>query len=100
MDASSGRQIGRPGRFNPIHRMMLSGADFESGARVLPGGVGFADVDFAAVARGFGWDAERVERAEDLAPAFVRAAAGKRATLIDVVIDPSEYDAQILALRG
>ena len=26
--------------------------------------------------------------------------ASQRATLIDVVIDPSEYDAQILALRG
>jgi hypothetical protein len=33
-------------------------------------------------------------------PAFVRAAASVRATLIDVVIDPSEYEAQILALRG
>ena len=44
--------------------------------------------------------APRRQRAEDLAPAFARAAAGKRATLVDVVIDPSEYDAQILALRG
>jgi hypothetical protein len=31
---------------------------------------------------------------------FALPAASDRATLIDVVIDPSEYDAQILALRG
>ena len=68
--------------------------------RLAPGGVDFVDVDFAQTARGFGWDAHRVERSEDLQPAFAKAAASQRATLIDVVIDPSEYDAQILALRG
>jgi acetolactate synthase I/II/III large subunit len=68
--------------------------------RLAPAGVGFVDVDFAQIARGFGWDAQRVERSAQLRPAFERAAAGSRATLIDVVIDPSEYDAQILALRG
>ncbi len=67
--------------------------------RLAPAGVDFVDVDFAQIARGFGWDAQRVERSEDLAPAFAQVATG-RATLIDVVIDPSEYDAQILALRG
>ena len=68
--------------------------------QLAPGGVDFVDVDFAQIARGFGWDAQRVERSEDLAPAFAQAVASRRATLIDVVIDPSEYDAQILALRG
>jgi acetolactate synthase-1/2/3 large subunit len=61
---------------------------------------GFVHADFAQIARGFGWDAHRVARTEDLKPAFAQAAASRRATLIDVVIDPSEYDAQILALRG
>jgi kynurenine formamidase len=32
-----------PRRFNPIHRMMITGPDFTSGALKLPGGVGFAD---------------------------------------------------------
>lgn len=32
-----------PRRFNPIHRMMLTGADYASGAFSLPGGVGFSD---------------------------------------------------------
>jgi len=68
--------------------------------RLAPGGVDFVDVDFAQIARGFGWDAHRVERSEDLKAAFAKAAASQRATLLDVVIDPSEYDAQILALRG
>ena len=68
--------------------------------RLAPAGVDFVDADFAQVARGFGWEAWRVERSDDLEPAFERAAASSRATLIDVVIDPTEYDAQILALRG
>ena len=32
-----------PRRFNPIHRMMLTGTDFISGGMTMPGGVGFAD---------------------------------------------------------
>lgn len=32
-----------PRRFNTIHRMMLTGGDFSSGAVTLPGGVGFSD---------------------------------------------------------
>jgi acetolactate synthase I/II/III large subunit len=68
--------------------------------RLAPAGVEFVDADFAQIARGFGWDAWRVEGSAELGPAFERAASSSRATLIDVVIDPTEYDAQILALRG
>jgi kynurenine formamidase len=32
-----------PRRFNPIHRMMMTGTDFVSGGMSMPGGVGFAD---------------------------------------------------------
>lgn len=38
-----GPQINQPRRFNPIHRMILTGPDFTSGAVTRPGGVGFAD---------------------------------------------------------
>jgi kynurenine formamidase len=38
-----GPQQNQPRRFNPIHRMILTGPDFTSGAFVRPGGVGFAD---------------------------------------------------------
>src|SRR5438093_12727514 len=38
-----GPQINQPRRFNPIHRMILTGPDFTTGAFKRPGGVGFAD---------------------------------------------------------
>jgi kynurenine formamidase len=34
---------GHPRRFNPIHRMMLTGSDYVAGGVSLPGGVGFSD---------------------------------------------------------
>jgi len=40
---SAGPQVNQPRRFNPIHRMILTGPDFTSGAVTRPGGVGFAD---------------------------------------------------------
>jgi kynurenine formamidase len=40
---AKGPQINQPRRFNPIHRMMLTGPDFTTGALTLPGGVGFTD---------------------------------------------------------
>ena len=41
---SKGPQSGSSGfRFNPIHRMTLTGSDFTSGAMSLPGSVGFSD---------------------------------------------------------
>jgi kynurenine formamidase len=42
-DARGPQTAGNPRRFNPIHRMMLTGADYASGALSLPGGVGFSD---------------------------------------------------------
>jgi kynurenine formamidase len=40
---NQGPQINQPRRFNPIHRMILTGPDFTTGAFKRPGGVGFAD---------------------------------------------------------
>ena len=40
---STGPQVNQPRRFNPIHRMILTGPDFTTGAFQRPGGVGFAD---------------------------------------------------------
>jgi kynurenine formamidase len=40
---AKGPQINQPRRFNPIHRMMLTGPDCTTGALKFPGGVGFAD---------------------------------------------------------
>jgi kynurenine formamidase len=38
-----GPQINQPRRFNPIHRMMITGPDCTTGAITFPGGVGFSD---------------------------------------------------------
>lgn len=38
-----GPQINQPRRFNPIHRMMITGPDCTTGAIPFPGGVGFSD---------------------------------------------------------
>src|SRR6266536_5513962 len=55
---NQGPQINQPRRFNPIHRMILTGPDFTSGAVTRPGGVGFADdMVIMALQCGTQWDA-------------------------------------------
>jgi kynurenine formamidase len=40
---AKGPQSNQPGRFNPIHRMTITGPDCTTGAVRFPGGVGFSD---------------------------------------------------------
>jgi len=40
---AKGPQINQPRRFNPIHRMTITGPDCTTGAIKFPGGVGFSD---------------------------------------------------------
>src|SRR2546428_11063123 len=55
---NTGPQVNQPRRFNPIHRMILTGPDFTSGAVKRPGGVGFADdMVIMALQCGTQWDA-------------------------------------------
>jgi acetolactate synthase I/II/III large subunit len=59
--------------------------------REYPGRVFGTDLknpDFAAYARAFGAHGETVERTEDFAPAFERAAASGKPALIELKIDP------------
>jgi len=59
--------------------------------REYPGRVFGTDLknpDFAAYARAFGGHGETVERTEEFAPAFERAAASGKPALIEVKIDP------------
>jgi acetolactate synthase I/II/III large subunit len=44
--------------------------------------------DFAAYAKAFGGHGERVERTEDFAPAFERALASKKPSILHCLIDP------------
>ncbi len=52
-----GPQINQPRRFNPIHRMILTGPDFTTGAFKRPGNVGFTDdMIIMALQCGTQWD--------------------------------------------
>lgn len=69
--------------------------------RQLPNaGVNLSDVDFASIAKGYGCAGFRVENLEELKPALLAALAEDRPAVVDVVIDPSPYHGQIIALRG
>jgi acetolactate synthase-1/2/3 large subunit len=59
--------------------------------REYPGRVFGTDLrnpDFAAYARAFGGHGETVERTEDFAPAYERAAASGKPAIIELKIDP------------
>jgi acetolactate synthase-1/2/3 large subunit len=50
-------------------------------------GSDFADINFSAVAQGFGFDAERVTNPGDLAAALKRVLSSKKPSLLDVVTE-------------
>ncbi|SED01683.1 acetolactate synthase-1/2/3 large subunit [Rhizobiales bacterium GAS188] len=51
-------------------------------------GTALRNPDFAAYARAFGGHGERVERTEDFAPAFERALASGRPSILHCIVDP------------
>lgn len=55
-------------------------------------GVDFSAIDFAGIARGFGARGFPVSRLEELAPAMAAALVADRPTVIDVAVDPADYD--------
>ncbi len=63
-------------------------------------GLDFSPADFAKVAEGFGCLGLRVEKPEDLAPALQRAFVHDGPAVVDVVVNPQAYTAQLAALRG
>ena len=69
--------------------------------RRLPNaGVNLSNVNFAAVAEGYGCAGFRVEQPAELRPALAAALADKRTAVVDVVVDPAPYYDQIISLRG
>ncbi|MCZ2441187.1 MAG: thiamine pyrophosphate-binding protein [Burkholderiales bacterium] len=58
-------------------------------------GTELVNPDFAALARAFGWQAERVERTEDFEGAFARALAADRPTLLHL-----KHPAEIISSRS
>jgi acetolactate synthase-1/2/3 large subunit len=63
-------------------------------------GMDYAPSDFTQVARGFGCEGVRVHKPAELAAALQKALAGAGTTVVDVIVDPSSYHAQIKSLRG
>ena len=63
-------------------------------------GVRWPRTDFATVAKGFGCASWRVSTVEEYKVALKEAHATKGPSLIDVVLDPSGYGAQLKAMRG
>lgn len=63
-------------------------------------GVRWPRTDFAVVARGFGCTAWRVSTRAEYDAALAEAAKTLGPTLIDVVLDPGGYAAQLKAMRG
>jgi acetolactate synthase-1/2/3 large subunit len=57
-------------------------------------------VDFAAIARGFGFATFSATTTGDFRRAMVQALAAEGPSLVDAAIDPSGYLAQSIALRG
>lgn len=66
------------GMYRPFQEMVFQNENF---------GAKLSGVDFAAVARGFGCQGERVDRFDDLAPALTRALAAPGPVLLDVAAD-------------
>ena len=72
----------------------------QAGRRLASRGCRTAPIDFAAAARAFGLETERIEAAAELPPALARAFARRGPYLLDVQVDPRGYPALLEALRG
>jgi acetolactate synthase I/II/III large subunit len=62
--------------------------------------VRYHPIDFAAVARGVGMNAESISTTKELEDALRRAFASAGPSLLDVALDPSSYPAVLDAVRG
>jgi acetolactate synthase-1/2/3 large subunit len=63
-------------------------------------GMDYSPTDFALVAQGYGCRGFRVSEAAELGPTLERAYAVDGPSLVDVIVDPSSYPAQLRSLRG
>lgn len=63
-------------------------------------GMDYSQSDFAQVARGFGCESFRVDDPSQLVSTIEKALACTGPCLVDVVVNPETYNAQIRSLRG
>ncbi len=79
----------------------LSLIDIKKEQREMPeGSLGWPMVDFVSVMQGCGGLGLRARTAEEYAAALDQALAHEGPALVDVLVDPGSYPAQIKALRG
>ena len=79
----------------------LSLIDIKQQARAMTSrGVRYPAIDFATAAEGLGARGWRVTDRGALEPVLATAFAIEGTTVVDVATDPSDYPAQIQALRG
>ncbi len=79
----------------------LSLIDIKKGERDLPeGALGWPAADFAGVMRSLGGLGLRARDEAEYAAALEQALAAKGPVVVDVLVDPGSYPAQIKALRG
>jgi len=64
------------------------------------GSLRYPRTDFAATARGLGWQAWQADDAASLESALAAAYSAEGPALVDAHIDPTAYAAQFDALRG
>jgi acetolactate synthase-1/2/3 large subunit len=86
------------GVFNDASLTLISAK--QQRRKLANAGVDFSRADFAKAAEGLGALGVRVERPEELAPAFQRAFAHDGVAVVDCVVNPGAYREQLLALRG
>ncbi|WP_149535471.1 thiamine pyrophosphate-binding protein [Siccirubricoccus phaeus] len=79
----------------------LSLIDIKKGGRALPGGaLGWPQADFAGAMRALGGIGLSARDEAGYAAALAEALAAPGPALVDVLVDPGSYPAQIKALRG
>ncbi|MCO6419085.1 thiamine pyrophosphate-dependent enzyme, partial [Siccirubricoccus sp. KC 17139] len=79
----------------------LSLIDIKKGGRELPGGaLGWPQADFAGAMRSLGGIGLSARGEAEYAAALEEALAAPGPALVDVLVDPGSYPAQIKALRG
>lgn len=79
----------------------LSLIDIKTDGRALPeDALGWPEADFAGVMRNLGGTGLRARTEAEYAAALDQALAAEGPALVDVLVDPGSYPAQIRALRG
>ena len=68
--------------------------------QLAPLGMDYSDTDFAAVAAGFGCSGFRAEDPTQLEAALAGAFACPGTSVVDAVVNPAAYQAQLRSLRG